>query len=260
MSLADVIDPARANALAALLDDPRRFVPGAPLPPFFHQVYFWQTTTPDALAEDGHVTRGAALIPDLGLPRRMWAGGRLEFYAPLIAGEPAEKISTVEKTEEKEGRTGRLGFVTLRHEISQGEQVKLTEWQDLVYLEDRGADSPRPLRKRAPDDEAPELRRFSEVDLFRYSALSYNAHRIHYDAGFAREREGYDALVVHGPLLAQLLMLRAERDLGPLARFNYRATAPAMLGEQLAICRYGPTLWVRGEDGRLCMDATAEAA
>lgn len=255
----DILDPARAEALTALLGAPRAFAPGDPLPPFFHQVYFWKTTPPEALAEDGHVRLGADLIPDLGLPRRMWAGGRLAFHAPLLAGEAAEKLSVVESVDEKEGRSGRLAFVTIRHDVSQGGVAKLTEWQEIVYLEDRGKDAPKPLVKRAPDDETPETWRFGEADLFRYSALTYNAHRIHYDAAYARH-EGYDGLLVHGPLLAQLLMLRAARDLGPLSTFRYRATAPAIVGEAIAVCRYGPTLWVRGADGRLCMDAVAEAA
>lgn len=255
----DLLDPVRAEALSALLGEPRRFAPGDALPSFFHQLYFWDVTTPGELAEDGHRRLGDGLIPDLGLPRRMWAGGRLAFHAPLIAGELAEKRSEIEKIDEKDGRLGRLGFVTLRHELWQGGALKLTEWQEVVYLEDRGRDAPKPLVRRAPEDEAPEAWRFTEADLFRYSALTYNAHRIHYDAAFARS-EGYPGLLVHGPLLAQLLVSRAARELGPLAGFRYRATAPAFVGEEIAVCRYGPTLWVRGADGRLCMEGEAETA
>lgn len=259
MRARDLLDPARANALAALLRDQRRFTPGAALPAFFHQIYFWEATTPEALADDGHRHIGEGLIPDLGLPRRMWAGGRLAFHADLVAGELAEKHSEIEKIDEKEGRMGRLGFVTLRHEIQQGGVLKLTEWQDVVYLEDRGAETPKPPVKRAPEDEDAQTWRFTEADLFRYSALTYNAHRIHYDAAYAK-REGYGERLVHGPLLAQILMMRAERELGPLAGFRYRATAPALIGEEIATCRYGPTLWVRGADGRLCMEASADPA
>ncbi|GKY88860.1 acyl-CoA dehydrogenase [Sinisalibacter aestuarii] len=254
------MDPARANALAAMLDDRRRFAPGDALPPFFHQIYFWEATTPDALAEDGHARLGTGLIPDLGLPRRMWAGGKLAFHAPLLAGEVATKTSVVESRAEKAGRSGRLGFVTLRHEIAQAGTVKVTEWQEVVYLEERAPDAPPPRVTQAPEDASAEARRFSEVDLFRYSALTYNAHRIHYDPGFATGQEGYPGLLVHGPLLAQELLLKAARDLGPLAGFRYRATAPAIVNDEIALCRDGTALWVRGADGQLCMDATATPA
>ncbi len=256
-TLTDPLDPARAQALQASLGLPATLGPGDALPPFFHQIYFWTPRPAEDLGRDGHPKVGG-LIPDMGLPRRMWAGGRLAFHAPLLAGSPATKTSRVETAQHKTGRSGRLGFVTLRHEIAQAGQPRITEWQDLVYRADPGPDAPRPVPPQAPPKaDATEAVAFDETLLFRYSALTFNGHRIHYDAAFAREVEGYGGLVVHGPLLAQLLMLIAERQLGPLSEFSFRATAPLILGRQAWLCRAGTDLWVAGEGGIQHMTAQA---
>ncbi|MDH3263684.1 MAG: acyl dehydratase [Paracoccaceae bacterium] len=248
----DGLDPARAEALAAVLGLP--FDPAAPLLHFAHQVYFWDVRPAPGLGRDGHPKLGG-LVPDLGLPRRMWAGGRLEFHAPLYPGRPAEKLSVREAVTRKEGRTGPLGFVTLRHEIRQDGRLAVIEWQDLVYREKSDPAAPRPAPPPAPEGEAKAVARaFSPTDLFRYSGLTMNGHRIHYDADYARGVEGYPGLVVHAPLLAQHLVLMAEQ---PLRRFSFRATAPLFAGEEAAFCRAGARLWVRGPDGRLCLEAEA---
>ena len=256
----DSLDPARAAALQVAMGAAPDIVAGSSLPPFFHQLYFWTPRPPAELGRDGHPKVGG-LIPDLGLPRRMWAGGRLTFALPLIAGRPAERISTLEAATRKTGRTGPLGFVTLRHEIRQDGALCLTEWQDLVYREDPAPGAPRPAPPEARRDET-ELReaRFDSTFLFRYSALTFNGHRIHYDLDYARDVEGYGGLVVHGPLLAQQLMLMAEAALGPLAGFAFRASAPLIHTEAATLCRNGRDLWVCGPDGRQCMGATAEPA
>ena len=257
-SQSDPLDPARACALQAALGLVPDLAPGMPLPPFFHQIYFWQALPPDRLGRDGHQQTGIGLIPDMGLPRRMWAGGRLEFNAPLRAGEPATKISTVDSARRKDGRTGPLAFVTLRHEIIQAGHLCVTEFQDLVYRQDPAPGQPAPTPPMAPTDE--ESRReqgFDSTLLFRYSALTFNGHRIHYDMDYAREVEGYGGLITHGPLLAQLLMLMAEDALGPLRTFAFRATAPLLHFEPAMLCRKGTTLWVRAPDGRQCMTAQA---
>ncbi len=255
----DVIDPARASAMLAVLGRAGGVKPGDELPPFFHQLYFWEARPPHELGRDAHPRTGIGLIPDMGLPRRMWAGGRLRFHAPLVAGEAAEKRSTVETTNCKDGRSGPLAFVTLRHEIRQGGTLCVTEWQDLVYREEPAPGRPQPTRPVAPvgEEQATSVT-FDSTMLFRYSALTFNGHRIHYDESYARAVEGYDGLVVHGPLLAQLLMLMAQDALGPLRGFAFRATAPLMHHETATLCRTGPALWVRGPDGRQCMQAEAE--
>lgn len=255
--LHDVIDPARAQGLEATLGQAPGLSTGTALPPFFHQIYFWEPRPPEALGRDGHPKVGG-LIPDMGLPRRMWAGGRLEFLTPLHSGQAAERRTFREKAVQKQGRTGPLGFVTLRHEIWQDDTCCLREWQDLVYREDPG-DGPKPTPPQARQDEdACETAGFTSTTLFRYSALTFNGHRIHYDEEYSRTVEGYDGLVVHGPLLAQLLMLMAERRLGQLRSFAFRATSPLMHHEIAQLCwKNDGTCWVRGPDGRQCMEAQA---
>ncbi len=252
--LDDVMDPARARAMQAMLGQEATIAAGDPLPPFFHQLYFWHALPPDRLGADGHPKLGD-LIPDMGLPRRMWAGGRLAFHHALRAGVPATCRTVLDQARRKDGRSGPLAFVTLRHDIHQDGQLCLTDWQDLVYRQPAVAAAPV---ERARRDEAhSETAQFNQTDLFRYSALTFNGHRIHYDRDYARQVEGYPGLVVHGPLLAQRLMLLAWQQLGRLTRFEFRATAPLIEGEQATFCWHEGAAWVRGADGRLCMRATA---
>lgn len=171
---------------------------------------------------------------------------------------PAQRVSFCEAAQSKEGRTGLLAIVTLRHEIEQDGVPCVTEWQDLVYRQDSDPQAAKPVPPMAPTDEdQTETLDFNATLLFRYSALTFNGHRIHYDQPYATAVEGYEGLVVHGPLLAQHLMLMAADALGPLSEFSFRATAPLMHFETATLCRKGRALWVRGPDGRQCMTATA---
>lgn len=257
-TLHDPMDPARARALQATLGEKPSFETGHALPPFFHQIYFWDPHVPGDLGRDGHPKVGGGVIPDMGLPRRMWAGGQLEFHAPLRAGHAATRHSFRENAVHKQGRSGPLAFVTLRHEIWQNDQCCITEHQDLVYrADDTGGAKPEP--PRAPDAALKTVaRQFDSTLLFRYSALTFNGHRIHYDEAYAQEVEGYDGLVVHGPLLAHLLMQMAQAELGDLRSFDFRATSPLMHFETAEFC-WGKdgACWVRGPDGRQCMQARA---
>jgi len=253
-----MMDPARAAALHATLGlpDPPPAA-GDALPAFWHQIYFWDTQTPENLGRDGHPKIGD-FIPDLGLPRRMWAGGQHLFHTPLLTGTPAKKTTLIESITEKSGRSGPLAFVTLRHEISQSGKPCVTEHQDLVYRQDPDPTTANPIPPMARTDETDvENHSFSTTLLFRYSALTMNGHRIHYDAPYAQNIEGYNGLVTHGPLLAQYLMRMAERHLGPLNNFKFRASSPLMQHETAAFCINGNKLWVRAADGRECMQATA---
>ncbi len=253
----DVLDPSRAQALFATLGDAKEVAAGDPLPPFFHHIYFWDAQPAPKLGQDGHPKVGG-LIPDMGLPRRMWAGGRLTFHRALQAGVPAQKRSRLAQAARKNGRSGPLGLVTLCHEIYQEESLCLTEWQDLIYRAPPTAPAPEPRPPIARDDEEARVAvAYTTNQLFRYSALTFNGHRIHYDRPYAQEVEGYGGLVVHGPLMAQQLMLLAQNALGTLAGFSFRATAPLMDYEPAELCRAGKTLWVRGPDGRQCMMAEA---
>ena len=249
----DRIDPARAAALMATLG--REDTPGAgdPLPPLAHFAFFWSPVTEAHIGHDGHEKLGG-LIPDMGLPIRMWAGGRFTFHAPFRAGVQAEKTSTLLGVTRKEGRSGKLAFVTLRHDVRQRNTLVLSEEQDIVYRE------PGPLSASPPIEsgEADERRalKTTEVTLFRYSAVTFNGHRIHYDPDYCRE-EGYPGLVVHGPLLATALAGFAEDTLGHLSRFSFRATAPLFLGDVAWLCRAGGRYWVEGPGRKVCMEAEA---
>lgn len=255
------MDPARAQALQAALGHPPTLRPGDALPPFFHQIYFWTALTPDRLGRDGHPARGEGVIPDLGLPRRMWAGGRLEFRAPLRLGEPADLKTELVSATSKQGRTGRLGIVQIRLTYVQNDTVCIIEDRDLIYREDPDPTAAKPTPPMAPEvAESERPLTFDPTLLFRYSALTFNGHRIHYDRDYSMQTEGYGGLVVHGPLLAQHLMLMAEDELGPLSTFSFRATAPLMDFETATACRSGHELWIRGPDGRMCIKATAEPA
>jgi 3-methylfumaryl-CoA hydratase len=259
VTIPDVLDPARAVALQVALGQHPTLTEGAELPPFFHQLYFWKPEPPEHLGRDGHPRLAVTgLIPDLGLPSRMWAGGRLRFERGLKAGAAAEKRSVLELSARKTGRSGPLGFVTLRHEIWQDGARCLSEWHDLVFREDPDPAAEKPVPPQAPQNELQARQvTFDTTLLFRYSALTFNGHRIHYDLEYAREVEGYAGLVVHGPLLAQHLMLLAQELLGPLAEFSFRATAPLMHFEEATLCCKGTELWVRAPDGRQCMQASA---
>ncbi|KPA20013.1 hypothetical protein shim_39720 [Shimia sp. SK013] len=255
----DILDPARAQTFLAALGRSDKVSAGDALLPFFHQLYFWDPQPPSALGRDGHPKVGGA-IPDMGLPRRMWAGGQLEFFAPLCAGEVATKTTALKSANHKNGRSGPLAFATLCHEVTQGRTLCVREFQDLVYREDPDPAVPMPAVPMARTDEVfAETQAFDSTLLFRYSALTFNGHRIHYDLDYARDVEGYGGLVVHGPLLAQLLMLMAERQLGALKRFAFRAVSPLMHFETATFCwRKDGACWVRGPDGRQIMTAKAE--
>ncbi|WP_073248278.1 FAS1-like dehydratase domain-containing protein [Shimia gijangensis] len=257
-SQSDAMDPARATACLTTLSLPATVASGDPLPPFFHQLYFWEAQPPADLGRDGHPKVGGG-IPDMDLPRRMWAGGQLEFHEQLRAGITASKTTTVVSAAHKDGRSGPLGFVKLRHDFTQGGNLCVTEFQDLVYREDPDPKALKPVVPQARTNEiCSETHCFNSTLLFRYSALTFNGHRIHYDIDYAKDVEGYGGLVVHGPLLAQLLMLKAERELGSLKRFSFRATSPLMHFEEAKLCWGGDgTLWVRGPDGRQNMIADA---
>lgn len=251
------MDPARGRALQIALGLTPSIEAGSALPPFFHHLYFWDPQPPDALGRDGHPALGS-FVPDMGpdipQPKRMWAAGRVLFHAGLRAGIQAEKSSFVEGVTRKTGRSGPLAFVRLRHDIRQRGTVVLSEWQDLVYRAD-GDVAGAPLVART-DETFAEPVSFDSTLLFRYSALSMNGHRIHYDRPYAKQVEGYGDLIVHGPLLAQHLMLLGERMLGkPLSEVSYRATSPLMLPHAATLCWAHDAAWVRGPQGEQCMVA-----
>ena len=253
-------------ALAATLDrdeaDPR---PGDVLPPLWHWLYFLPRARQSDLGPDGHPRRGG-FLPPVDLPRRMWAGGRLSFPGVLRLGDQVTRTSTVADVSMKEGRSGPLVFVLVRHQIAGPDGVAVTEEHDIVYRGLPGPDEAPIVPRPAPEGEA--WRRDivpDEVLLFRYSALTFNGHRIHYDRRYVTQDEGYPGLIVHGPLLATLLadLVRRNTD-RRLAGFRFRALSPVFDASPFAACGRAEgdrvVLWVRRADGALAMEAEAALA
>lgn len=224
-------DVLRARDLAAwnaMLDRDDPFPgDGDPVPPGFHWTLFPPIARQSELGRDGHPRRGG-FLPPVNLPQRMWAGSRIRFGAPLRVGQRVEQSSVVERIEEKSGRAGALVFVTVRHAVTGPEGIAVDEEQDLVYREpQKGAALEAPAQ---PAPSSPWHRAIAPDDvlLFRYSALTFNGHRIHYDRKYATVEEGYPGLVVHGPLLATLLLDLLRRHLPAAApeRFSFKALRP----------------------------------
>ncbi|RVU33907.1 acyl-CoA dehydrogenase [Hwanghaeella grinnelliae] len=261
----DCIALDRACAMAATLGLGQPPSAGDPLPPGWHWLFFNRFAPRGELGADGHPKRGG-FIPDVGLPRRMWAGGRLQYLAPLAIGADVARHSEILSIQAKEGRAGRLVFVTIRHRISSGGTLCIEEEQDIVYREADTGQGPKPTPAAAPEGAAwSEEVTADPVLLFRYSALTSNGHRIHYDQPYARAEEGYRDLVVHGPLISTLLQNFAA-SLKPgaaLARFDYRGMAPLFVDRPFRIEAAegeGPdelVLWAKGPDGEHAMKAFA---
>ncbi|WP_343080072.1 FAS1-like dehydratase domain-containing protein [Ostreiculturibacter nitratireducens] len=259
----DVLRPEPARFMQATLDRVPTLADGDALPPLWHWFYFLEAKPARELGRDGHPKKGG-FLPPVALPRRMWAGGRFEFHAPMPLGTAVSKRSTIENVVEKEGRSGKLCFVTVRHEIRASETLAMTEEHDIVYREDPAPNAPMPTPTPAPADaEVSEEVAPTQVMLFRYSALTFNGHRIHYDVDYAREVEGYEGLVFHGPLTATLLVDLAvrTRQRAP-RRFSFRGLAPlsgmAPFRIEGRTEETGLALWARRHDGALAMTASAE--
>lgn len=263
----DTVTAAPLAGLAATLDHGAypKPAPGSALPPLAHWLYFLPQAPQGEIGADGHPKRGG-FLPPVPLPRRMWAGGRLQFHHALNVGDEIVRTSTILSVDAKQGRSGALVFVTVRHEIENARGVALTEEHDIVYR-----DHPLPGAAPATAAMAPSGEEFSRrivpdpVLLFRYSALTFNGHRIHYDRAYATDVEGYLGLVVHGPLIATLLVDLVRRELpgAPVRAFNFKAASPLFDIHPFSVCGQrnadgGVALWARNHEGRLAMQARAE--
>ncbi|MHA1600067.1 MAG: FAS1-like dehydratase domain-containing protein [Alphaproteobacteria bacterium] len=235
----DVIDPVRARALHAALDLPGRAPgPSDPLPPLWHWLYFWSTHPASALGPDGHPERGG-FLPPIELPRRMWAGSRVTFPQPLPIDSVARKQSTIADVRMTQGRSGPLAFVTVRHEISTEGEVCIIDEHEIVYRAPSACDAAARPGEPAPHAGVWQRQwRADPVLLFRYSALTFNGHRIHYDRPYATEVEGYPGLVVHGPLLATLMveLAREHNVRADITAFEFRAYRPIFDGAPFTVC------------------------
>lgn len=220
----DTLSEALAKRIAVLFDRPSPRE-GQPLPPLWHWAFFQEPVTADQLGRDGHPVLGGFLPPAEGR-NRMWAGGRLDFIQPLHVGLAAQRHSTIAAIKEKQGRTGKLLFVTVRHDYIQQGETCIQEEQDIVYRE---PSPPRlSLDTPLPEPEWSQPIRPTSTLLFRYSAVTFNGHRIHYDWPYATETEGYPGLVVHGPMIATL-MVQAFCNTHPDAvptHLSYRGLRP----------------------------------
>lgn len=208
---------------------------GEPVPHLWHWYAFPPTAQMSELGEDGHPKLGG-FMPPLQLNRRMWAGGNLEFHRPIHVGERLERRITIAEISEKSGAAGKMVIVRLDHEVSGASGVAVVERQNVVYLQIPESFTPP---KKVPAPDAAPMREKVDVTgplLFRYSAITFNAHRIHYDLRYTQEVEHYPDLVVHGPLQAQLLMNMATREKGkPPTRFSFRGVHPLFANDGLEI-------------------------
>lgn len=262
----DYLTPSRVAALAATLDrDDPLPVEGDDLPPPWHWIVCVPAVRQSALGPDGHPARGG-FLPPVPLPRRMWAGGRLTFPQPLRVGERVERRSQVMSVDHKRGRTGDLLFVLVRHEFYGATGLAVTEEHDIVYRDQPRAVSPEPNAAPAPATSAwQRVIVPDDVLLFRYSALTFNGHRIHYDRRYVTGVEGYPGLIVHGPLIATLLIDLLRRNLPParVSSFEFKALKPVFDIAPFSVHGEPQTdgrtvkLWARDADGCLAMSATA---
>ena len=256
------------HALSATLDHDEAWQTGDVLPPLWHWLYFLPRHRQSEIGPDGHARRGG-FLPPVPLPRRMWAGSQLRFERPLHAGQALERLSTIEDVRMKQGRTGPLVFVRVRHEVLADGVPSLLEHHDIVYR-----DLADPAESPTPGQPAPAQAAWSrevvpdDVLLFRYSALTFNGHRIHYDRRYVTEVEGYPGLIVHGPLLATLLLdlVRRHAPQAQVRAFEFRALQPIFDLAPFTVCGQPSAdgaevqLWIRSPDGMLAMQARAQLA
>jgi 3-methylfumaryl-CoA hydratase len=262
----DFVAPWPVRGLAATLDegDPDPGL-GDPLPPLWHWLYFLEAARASKIGADGHPKRGD-FLPPVPLPRRMWAGSRFSFDGePLRIGDDIRRRSTIKSVEAKSGSTGDMVFVTVQHLISGPRGVAVIEDHDIVYREAaKAGEQPRPA-KPAPTDATWSKRVLpDEVMLFRYSALTFNGHRIHYDQPYVTGTEGYPGLIVHGPLmgLLQIELARRARPDGIASSFEFRALSPAFGGSPLAVgarqeADGAVTTWIANAQGGLAQQGKA---
>ncbi len=251
------------QALAVTLDqtDPPP-MNGDPVPPCWQWLYFLPLQAMAGVGPDGHPQRGG-FLPPVPLPRRMWAGSRMAFHHALRVGNAICRTSRITSVVSKQGRSGELVFVQVRHEITDALGIAITEDQDIVY---RGmpqpGDAPKPRAART-DEQFSRRVVADSVLLFRYSALTFNSHRIHYDRPYAMNEEGYPGLVVHGPLIATLLLdqLHRRHPGRVVNTFEFKAVSPLFDTAAFEVCGRidgdVASLWARGPDRQLAMEASA---
>ncbi len=262
----DCINATHVQSMAATLNVHRDLTDGAELPLLWHWILFNSKLHTDDLAEDGHAQKGD-FLPPITLPRRMWAGGRIEFTKALRIGDMISRVSTIKGVKLKKGKSGELVFVTIEHDIRGQSGGCLLEEHEIVYRASAKKSSQASSKVDAEfDKEAADWSKVyntSPVLLFRYSALTFNSHRIHYDRTYCQAQEGYPGLIVHGPLIATLLLelLREKLPQAVVKQFRFRALRPLFDHEPFSI--YGRVegehvlLWARNATQQRAMEAKA---
>ena len=274
----ETLDARLVRWLAASLDrtDLLDARDGAALPPAWHWVFFNAVEPMAALGRDGHPKKGG-FLPPTAQPRRMWAGSRLHWHGALKVGQAVQRVSTILKCEAKRGRTGDMVLVTVGHQYRAGAADVLDEQHDIVYRDEASEEERRALADLAAQARAGKLQFEREgeivrevtvgpVQMFRYSAATFNGHRIHYDRDYARDVEGYPGLVVHGPLIATMLLEFLQAQVAPgrrVERFEFRAMKPTFDIAPFALHASAPaadgsvSLWSTNNVGAVGMQATA---
>lgn len=257
----DLVSPRQVSGMAAMFDLSERPVMGDPLPPGWHWMFFPEIVRQSALSKDGHAPRGG-FLPPVELPRRMWGGNRLTFHEPIRVGEEVRRDSEILSITEKNGRSGQLALVTVKHSYHASGGLTLEEEHDIVYRS-----AAKSGNKMPPGEQPIKPAQWSNVVdpdpvfLFRYSALTFNGHRIHYDTPYVTEVEGYPGLIVHGPLTATLLLelVRRERPSESIETVVIRAQRPLFAGLRFRVEGFptetGAHTWAVDSDGFVAMTA-----
>tara|TARA_B100000902_G_C27236331_1_gene877620 strand:+ start:606 stop:1433 length:828 start_codon:yes stop_codon:yes gene_type:complete len=256
----DTVDIARSRVAKDFFQiDKLELKLGEPLPKYWHWFFCWETANDKLLGLDGHIKPGNNIIPDTGFPRRMWGGSEINFFEPLLIGMEITRIITLESIDYKKGNSGDFCVIKIKNELRNNDTILLIERQSLVYLPSRtdfDQSAPKPHDNLSDDFLS---KKYTENQLFKYSALTMNSHRIHYDLDYCKTVEYYPSLVVHGPLLAQNLIDAADQRFdGNLQFFKYRALNPIFVSDEFTINASNTgEFWIANKSGVLSMSAVA---
>ncbi|HZQ74631.1 MAG TPA: MaoC family dehydratase N-terminal domain-containing protein [Burkholderiales bacterium] len=263
----DEVALSAVRRLAALLDLPAELQRGDPLPRAWYVMLFGPTTRQSGLGPDGHPAKGQ-FLPPVPLPRRMFAGRRVSFHERLLVGEDVRRVSTIQGITPKQGRSGEMCFVTVRHEISGGRGLAVVEEQDIVYRgETQGAGVSAGKNSQGKEEKPVWSRPWTpdSVALFRFSAITYNGHRIHYDLPYTQETEGYPGLIVNGGLTTLMLWQLATSSTGmELKVSSSRNLKPLFVDRPVTLCGRMENervfLWAVDDQGARALEAEVELA
>lgn len=263
-TIENFLDPVQCQKMQATLGRNPSLTNGETLPPAWHWLYFHETVEKSDLGHDGHPRLGLSMppfdLPPHNLTRRMWAGGKIQWHAPLFLGSLARKDSSIIAIEQKQGRTGELIFVTVEHLVHQNDQLCIREEHNIVYRSAAKVSTTAEPESAQQKSDFSQSWKLTEADLFRYSALTFNSHRIHYDVEYTKQVEGYAGLIVHGPLLVTLMLDLAVTNELTFSELNYRAKNPVTLPNGFTVhgakSNSGNQLWVANENGALAMEGT----